>query len=61
MFVIECLVKEIHLSQAFFDLLRANVPFLKDFAKFIGKQLCQSLSFDKVTGLRPATLSKKRL
>ena len=32
---------------------------LRNFAKFIGKDLCQSLSFNKVTGLRPAT--KKRL
>ena len=27
---------------------------LKSFAKFIGKHLCQSLSFNKVAGLRPA-------
>ena len=26
-----------------------------------GKHLCQSLFFDKVAGLRPATLLKKRL
>ena len=30
-------------------------------AKFTGKHLCQSLFFNKVAGLRPATLSKKRL
>ena len=34
---------------------------LRNFAKFTGKHLCQSLFFIKVTGLRPATLSKKRL
>ena len=34
---------------------------LRNFAKFIGKRLCQSLFFDKVAGLRPATLLKKRL
>ena len=34
--------------------------FLK-FAKFTGKHLCQSLFFNKVAGLRPATLLKKRL
>ena len=28
---------------------------------FTGKQLCQSLFFKKVAGLRPATLLKKRL
>ena len=34
---------------------------LKNLAKFIGKHLCQGLLFNKVTGLRPATLLKKRL
>ena len=34
---------------------------LRNFAKFTGKHLCQSPFFDKVAGLRPAILSKKRL
>ena len=42
---------------------------LRNFSKFTGKQLCQILSFDKVAGLlfnkvvglRPATLLKNRL
>ena len=34
---------------------------LRNFVKFIGKHLRQSLSFNKVAGLRPATLLKKRL
>ena len=34
---------------------------LRNFIKFIGKHLCQSLFFNKVAGLRPATLLKKRL
>ena len=34
---------------------------LRNFAKFTGKYQCQSLFFNKVTGLRPATLLKKRL
>ena len=34
---------------------------LRNFKKFIGKHLCQSLSFNKVEGLRPETLLKKRL
>ena len=34
---------------------------LKNFAEFTGKQLCQSLFFNKVAGLRCATLLKKRL
>ena len=31
------------------------------FTKFTRKHLCQSLFFNKVAGLRPATLLKKRL
>ena len=34
---------------------------LRSFAKFTGKHLCQSLYFNKVTGLRPATILKKRV
>ena len=34
---------------------------LRNFAKFTGKYLCQSLFFNKVAGLRPATLLKNRL
>ena len=34
---------------------------LKNFTKFTGKHLYQSLFFNKVAGLRPATLLKKRL
>ena len=34
---------------------------LRNFVKFTGKHLCQSLFFNKVAGLRPATLLKKRL
>ena len=34
---------------------------LKNFEKLTGKHLYQSLSFNKVEGLRPATLLKKRL
>ena len=34
---------------------------LKNFAKFTGKYLCQSLFFNKVAGLKPATFLKERL
>ena len=34
---------------------------LRNFTKFTGKHLCQSLFFNEVAGLRPATLLKKRL
>ena len=33
---------------------------LRNFAKFTGKDLCQSLFFNKVKGLRPAILLKKK-
>ena len=33
----------------------------ENFAKLTGKQLCRSLFFNKVAGLQPATLLKKRL
>ena len=32
---------------------------LRNFAKFTGKQLCQTLFFDKVASLRPETLLKR--
>ena len=38
-----------------------KIGVLKMLAKFKGKHLCQSHSLNKVTGLRPATLLKKRL
>ena len=34
---------------------------LRNFTKFTGKHQCQSLFFNKVAGLRPVTLLKKRL
>ena len=34
---------------------------LRNFTKFTGKHQCQSLFFNKVASLRPATLFKKRL
>ena len=38
-----------------------SVAGLRNFAKFTGKHLCQSIFFNKVAGLRPSTLLKKRL
>ena len=40
-------------------LCKKGVP--RNFEKFTGKHLCQSVFFDKVAGLRPATLLKKEL
>ena len=34
---------------------------LRNFTKFTGKHLCQSLFFNKVAGVRPAFLLKKKL
>ena len=34
---------------------------LGNLAKFTGKRLCQRLFFNKVAGLRPSTLLKRRL
>ena len=34
---------------------------LKNLAQFTGKHLCQSLFFNKIAGLSPATLLKKNL
>ena len=39
----------------------ARKGVLRNFAKFKGKHLCQSLYFNKVANLRPATLLKQRL
>ena len=38
-----------------------KIDVLKNFTKFTGKHLCQSLFFNKVEGLSPATVLKKRL
>ena len=38
-----------------------KISVLKTFAKFTGKHLCRSLSLNKVAGLNPAALFKKRL
>ena len=48
-----------HISSRPEDLCKIYV--LENFTKFTGKQLCHSLFFNKVAGLRPAALSKKRL
>ena len=37
-----------------------EIGSFKNFAKFTVKHLCQNLFFNKVAGLRPATLLKKR-
>ena len=41
--------------------LKPSRGVLRNFTKFTGKQLCQSLFPNTVAGLGPATLLKKRL
>ena len=52
-------------EQTFLESSRPDVfckkGVLRSFSKFTGKHLCQSLFFNKVAGLRTATLLKKRL
>ena len=45
------------------SLLRCSMKndVLRNFTKFTAKHLCQSVFFNKIAGLRPATLLKKRL
>ena len=38
-----------------------KIGVLKNFVKFTGKHLCQSLFFNKLADLRPITLLKKRI
>ena len=60
---------KIELSEQFMVMWKEERPpelffkkgVLRNFAKFTGKHLCLSLFFDKVTGLRSATLLKERL
>ena len=46
-------------NQTNFKIKKKSV--LRNVAKFTGRHLCQSLFFNQVAGLRPATLLKKRL
>ena len=55
-------------SERKLDYIRTSRPevlckkvVLGNFAKFTGKHLCQSFFFNKVAGLTPTTLLKKRL
>ena len=53
LFIIEIILKSSSCPEVFF-----KKGVLKNFAKFTGKNLCQSLFFNKVAGLNPATLLK---
>ena len=60
--------REFFADKSFFYLIQKQPPevfykkcALRNFGKFTGKHLCQSLFFNKVTSLRPTTLLKKRL
>ena len=58
-FVLQMSYKLLHRSSHQRCSVRKGI--LRNFAKFTGKHLCQSLFFNKVAGLSPATLLKKRL
>ena len=48
-------------SEAVIQRCSVRKGVLTNFEKFLGKYLCQNLLFNKVAGLRPATLLKRRL
>ena len=50
-----------HSSRSSHQICSLKNGVLRNFAKFTGKHLCQSLFFNKVADLRPETLLKKRL
>ena len=52
---------EINWSEAVIGRCSVKKVFLRNFGKFIGKHLRQSFYFNKVAGLSPATLLKKKL
>ena len=63
-----CFINYLTQIAPFFFLFRSSRPevfckndVLRNFAKFTGKHLFQILFFDKIAGLRPATLLKKKL
>ena len=57
----QCFPLFCNVSQGITRICSITKDVLKNFTKFIGKHLCQSLFLNKFAGLRPATLSKKRL
>ena len=60
----KCFVKKVFLKSTEthnFVIISYCECILKNFTKFTGKHLCWSLFFDKVAGLKPETLFKKKL
>ena len=57
--LVSCTGKFCHEQGIFQNTQAATRGVLKNFTKFTGKHLCQSLFFNKFAGLRPATLLKK--
>ena len=49
-----------YIPHLYFFIFFYKKGIIKNFSKFTGKHLCQSLLFNKVAG-RPATLLKNRL
>ena len=59
--LINCTSKFCYRHGIFQNTVPATGSVLKNFTKITGKHLCQSLFLNKIGGLRPATLLKKRL
>ena len=66
-FLYICLLMENYVKSKSAEKVRSSRPevfckkgVLRNFAKFTGKHLCQSLFFNEVTSLSPAILLKKR-
>ena len=52
-------LKENHICRSSHQRCSVRKGILRNFAKFTGKHLCQSLFLNKVVGLRPTTLLKR--
>ena len=61
MLVLLCISQQLYSFRSSHQRFSIKKCVLRSFAKFTGKHLCQSLLFNKVAGLKPATFIKKRL
>ena len=55
------MLKIIKFAELFIDRSSRPEVICRNFSTFVGKHLSQSIFFNKVAGLKPATLLKKRL
>ena len=59
LYIILCIMSKIILCQKQPPEVFCKKGVLRNFSKFTGKHLCQSLFFNKVASLKPATLLKR--